>query len=279
MILVAALVLGINFAPVAGMRTTALSMLSVALAAGVAFAVRQLRARFPLFDLRVARRRIFWVAAVAGIVVFGTLMGPCSSDSSSCRTCSGTRRWRQDRPVCPPQPSWWWSPRSPRSSSSRTVPDSRCCWGTRRSSWDAGGAVVVEGGRAVLEDRARLHVARSGCGSGWYARLAFADRVGAGVAGGNGVGHRGPAARPGRSHRAVGARRAAHRRVRGVLAAAIAAAPQSGDVGDQTQTALEKSFAGAENVAERYPQYADAITAAARAAFSTGTPGHTSRPS
>jgi hypothetical protein len=37
--------------------------------------LRQLRARNPLFDLRVARRRIFWVAAVAGIVVFGTLMG------------------------------------------------------------------------------------------------------------------------------------------------------------------------------------------------------------
>jgi hypothetical protein len=29
----------------------------------------------PLYDLDVAGRRIFWVAACAGIIVFGTLMG------------------------------------------------------------------------------------------------------------------------------------------------------------------------------------------------------------
>ncbi len=40
-----------------------------------AFFLRQARARNPLFDLHVAARRIFWVAAVAGLVVFGTLMG------------------------------------------------------------------------------------------------------------------------------------------------------------------------------------------------------------
>ena len=39
------------------------------------FYIRQRRARFPLYDLAVASRRIFWVAALAGIIVFGTLMG------------------------------------------------------------------------------------------------------------------------------------------------------------------------------------------------------------
>ena len=29
----------------------------------------------PLYDLKVAKRRIFWVAALAGIIVFGSLMG------------------------------------------------------------------------------------------------------------------------------------------------------------------------------------------------------------
>ena len=28
-----------------------------------------------MYDLRIARRRIFWVAACAGIIVFGSLMG------------------------------------------------------------------------------------------------------------------------------------------------------------------------------------------------------------
>ena len=40
-----------------------------------AFALRQRRARSPLYDLEVAARRIFWVAACAGIIVFGSLMG------------------------------------------------------------------------------------------------------------------------------------------------------------------------------------------------------------
>ena len=37
--------------------------------------IRQRRARNPLYDLDVAARRIFWVAACAGIIVFGSLMG------------------------------------------------------------------------------------------------------------------------------------------------------------------------------------------------------------
>jgi len=47
----------------------------VALAAGAGFFLRQRRARTPLYDLHVAGRRIFWVAAVGGIIVFGSLMG------------------------------------------------------------------------------------------------------------------------------------------------------------------------------------------------------------
>ena len=36
---------------------------------------RQRRARFPLYDLNIAGRPTFWVAAVAGIIVFGSLIG------------------------------------------------------------------------------------------------------------------------------------------------------------------------------------------------------------
>ena len=74
-VLVGALVLGINFAAVPAGRTVALGLFAVGAVALVAFVVRQLRVANPLFDLAVASRRIFWVAACAGIVVFGSLMG------------------------------------------------------------------------------------------------------------------------------------------------------------------------------------------------------------
>jgi EmrB/QacA subfamily drug resistance transporter len=74
-LLVAALVLGINLAPVPGKGSLAIGLGIVALAATVAFVMRQRRAKSPLYDLEVAGRRIFWVAACAGIIVFGSLMG------------------------------------------------------------------------------------------------------------------------------------------------------------------------------------------------------------
>jgi MFS family permease len=72
---VAALVLAINFASIPSAKTAALGLAVVAVASVIAFVIRQRRAASPLFDLTVAGRRIFWVAACAGIIVFGTLMG------------------------------------------------------------------------------------------------------------------------------------------------------------------------------------------------------------
>jgi MFS transporter, DHA2 family, multidrug resistance protein len=74
-LLVAALVLGINIAPVPGKVIVALCLGVIAVAAGAAFLIRQRRAASPLYDLKVASRRVFWVAACAGIIVFGSLMG------------------------------------------------------------------------------------------------------------------------------------------------------------------------------------------------------------
>ncbi len=74
-LLVGALVLGINFAPVQGEGAIAVVGGVIALAALIAFYLRERRARNPLYDLDVAGRRVFWVAACAGIIVFGSLMG------------------------------------------------------------------------------------------------------------------------------------------------------------------------------------------------------------
>ncbi|MFN8028561.1 MAG: MFS transporter [Acidimicrobiia bacterium] len=74
-LMVGALILGINFLPVPDKGTFAVGLIIVAAAAAGAFFLRQKRARNPLYDLDVAARRVFWVAACAGIIVFGSLMG------------------------------------------------------------------------------------------------------------------------------------------------------------------------------------------------------------
>jgi EmrB/QacA subfamily drug resistance transporter len=74
-VLVAALVLAINFAAVPNEGALVLGLALITLAAGITFVIRQRGATNPLYDLHVAGRRIFWVAACAGIIVFGTLMG------------------------------------------------------------------------------------------------------------------------------------------------------------------------------------------------------------
>jgi EmrB/QacA subfamily drug resistance transporter len=74
-ILIGTLILAINFAPVPDSRTLVLILLIIALGVGLLFIRRQRQAKNPLFDLKVASRRIFWVAAGAGIIVFGSLMG------------------------------------------------------------------------------------------------------------------------------------------------------------------------------------------------------------
>ena len=73
--LVAALILAINFAPVPNKGTLVLGLAAIAVAALIAFYIRQRRAKNPLYDLDVAARPTFWVAACAGIIVFGSLMG------------------------------------------------------------------------------------------------------------------------------------------------------------------------------------------------------------
>ncbi len=74
-VLVGALILGINFAAVPNETTLIVSLFLVSAAALIAFYIRQRRAANPLYDLETAARPTFWVAACAGLIVFGSLMG------------------------------------------------------------------------------------------------------------------------------------------------------------------------------------------------------------
>ncbi len=75
LVLVGTFILAINFAPVASMRTLVIGLLVIAAVTLVLFVIRQRRAANPLYDLKVAARPTFWVAAVGGIIVMGSLMG------------------------------------------------------------------------------------------------------------------------------------------------------------------------------------------------------------
>ena len=74
-LLVGALILGINFAAVPNKTTLVVSLFIVAGMGLVAFYIRQRRAANPLYDLDIAARPTFWVAGCAGLIVFGSLMG------------------------------------------------------------------------------------------------------------------------------------------------------------------------------------------------------------
>ena len=74
-VLVGSLILGINFVVVPDKTALVIGLAIVAVAALIGFVLRERRAREPLYDLTIAGRRVFWVAACAGIIVFGSLMG------------------------------------------------------------------------------------------------------------------------------------------------------------------------------------------------------------
>ncbi len=74
-LLVGATILAINFAPVPNKLTATVVLGAVAVVSLVLFYLRQRRASNPLYDLKVAARPTFWVGAVSGIIVLGSLMG------------------------------------------------------------------------------------------------------------------------------------------------------------------------------------------------------------
>ena len=74
-LMIGAFIVAINFITVPNLQTDAVILLVVAVVVVVLFYIRQRRAKNPLYDLSVAARRTFWVAACAGIIVFGSLMG------------------------------------------------------------------------------------------------------------------------------------------------------------------------------------------------------------
>jgi MFS transporter, DHA2 family, multidrug resistance protein len=270
-VFIAALVLSINFAPVDGMGTLAIGLGAIALAAGAVFVFRQSRAKFPLYDLRIARRRTFWVAALAGIIVFGSLMGVIFVGQQFLQNVLEYSTLAAGASTLPAAVAMVIvAPQSAKLVESR---------GSRFTLLF--GYVFIVAGLAMAwltwkEDVSYWVVAVSytllGIGIGFAGTPASRSLTGAVP-----VDRAGMASGTADLQRDLGG--AIMQSTLGALLTAgyaasftaqIAQSPQAGSVSEETQSVLTKSFSSAADLAERYPQYGEQIIAAAKQAFLDG---------
>ncbi|HEX6886982.1 MAG TPA: MFS transporter [Candidatus Nanopelagicales bacterium] len=270
-VLVGALVLGINFAAVPNAGTLVLSLAIIALASGVAFLLRQRRAPNPLYDLEVAGRRIFWVAALAGIIVFGSLMAAAFVGQQFLQNVLGYSTLDAGAAIIPAALVMVVvAPRSAKLVQSH---------GARFTLLV--GYVFV--GLAFLT----MLLVWTESSPYWQVGLAYAF-IGAGVGlAGTPASHSltssVPVTRVGMASGTADLQRdlggAIMQSIFGALltagyatamTAAIGASPQADSVTEQTQSELTKSFSSASEMAANNPQYSSEIIAAAKMSFLQG---------
>ncbi len=268
-VLVGGLILGINFAPVPNEQALAVGLLVVALAALIAFVVRQRRAKNPLYDLHVARRPTFWVAACAGVVVFGSLMGAAFVSQQYLQNVLGYSTIEAGAAILPavlfmvvvaPRSAKLVQENGSRSTLLRGYVFLFAAFVAMLLLWDEGSAY-------------------------WKIALAYAlVGIGVGLAGtpaSNSLTGSVPVDRAGMASGTADLQRdlggAIMTSIFGALLTAGYASAmgtqidESGrNVTDQTQSALQLSFSSAEDLAEQHPKYADQITAAAQESFLQG---------
>ena len=270
-LLVAALVLAINFAPVPNRGTLALGLGIIALAAAGAFVLRQRRAQSPLYDLDVARRRVFWVAACAGIIVFGTLMGAMFVGQQFLQNVLGYSTLEAGLAIIPAALLMVLvAPRSAKLVDARGA----------RLTLLVGYAFCLLGFITMLllwnEDisywKVGLGYALVGIGVGFAGTPASHSLTGsvpvkrAGMASGTADLQRDLGGAIMQS--ILGAVLTAG--YASAVGAAIAGAPNQDKITNDVQSELTKSFASAADTAVRYPEYQSQIVAAARSSFLQG---------
>ena len=271
LLLVGGLILAINFATVPNSGTLVLSLAIITVAALAGFAIRQHRARHPLYDLHIAGRRIFWVAACSGIIVFGSLMGAIFIGMQYVQNVLGYSAIEAGAAVLPLAVFMVLiAPRSAKLVESR---------GSRLTLL-AGDACIF------LAFLTMLLLWKQGA-SYWVVGLGFA-LLGAGVGfAGTPASHSltgsVPVTRVGMASGTSDLQRdlggAIMQSIMGALltagyaaaaAAAIGSSPNASKVTTSVQSELTKSFDGAEAVAKQYPQYSTGIVSAAKQSFLHG---------
>lgn len=270
-VLVAGVVLGINFAPVPGKGKAALILFGIAAVAAVLFILRQRRTRFPLYDLEVAGRRIFWVAALAGIIVFGSLMGAMFVGQQFLQNVLNYSTLDAGASIIPA--ALFMIAIAPRSAKLVEARGARF-------------TLLVGYFFCVLGFLTMLLLWKEGI-EYWKVGLAYAF-IGAGVGfAGTPASHSltgsVPVRRAGMASGTADLQRdlggAIMQSILGALLTAgfatavaktIEASPNSNKVTTQVEGELTKSFSSAEAVAKQYPQYSEAIIKGARKSFVDG---------
>jgi MFS transporter, DHA2 family, multidrug resistance protein len=268
-VLVGALILSINFAPVPNKGTLTLVLAAIAAVALVGFYVRQRRAPSPLYDLDVAARRTFWVAACAGIIVFGSLMGAAFVSQQYLQNVLGYSSIEAGSAILPAVVFMVIvAPRSAKLVESRGARFTLLCgyvflflafltmlllWGDNSPYWHIAFAYVCIGIGVGLAGTPASHsltgsvpVRRAGMASGTadlqrdlggaIMQSIFGALLTAGYA----------------------------------TAATAAIASSNAHVTSNVENQLTKSFAGAQAIAQQYPSHADQIIAGAKGAFLHG---------
>ncbi len=269
--LVAALVLAINLAPEPGKGETAIALGVIALLAAAAFVLRQRRVKFPLYDLAIAARSTFWVAALAGIVVFGSLMGAMFIGQQFVQNVLGYSTLEAGLAILPGAAGMVLvAPRSAKLVDSR---GSRftlllgfffclLAFAVMLLLWDENASYFVVG----------LGYFLVGTGVGFAGTPASRSLTGSVP-----VTKAGMASGTADLQRDLGG--AIMQSIFGALltagyaagfASQISASPEADKVSESVQNELTKSFSSAANTAEQYPQYAHQIAAAARTSFLDG---------
>jgi MFS transporter, DHA2 family, multidrug resistance protein len=270
-VLVGALIMSINFAPVPNKGALTLGLAAVALAALIAFYLRERRARNPLYDLHVAQRRVFWVAACAGIIVFGSLMAAAFVSQQYLQNVLGYSTLEAGSAILPAIVCMVLvAPRSAKLVEARGA----------RFTLLTGYVFLLAAFLAMLllwKDGSPY----------WQIAVAYAFiGIGVGFAGtpaSHSLTGSVPVQRAGMASGTADLQRdlggAIMQSIFGALLTAgyaaamsdaIASAPDRQAVTDSVQSQLTKSFAGAETIAEQHPQYASQITAAAKTSFLQG---------
>jgi EmrB/QacA subfamily drug resistance transporter len=269
--LVAALVLAINLAPEPGKGETAIVLGAIAVIATAAFVLRQRRVKFPLYDLKIAARSTFWVAALAGIIVFGSLMGAMFIGQQFVQNVLGYSTLEAGLAILPGAAGMILvAPRSAKLVDSR---GSRftlllgfffclLAFAVMLVLWDENASYFVVG----------LGYFLVGTGVGFAGTPASRSLTGSVP-----VTKAGMASGTADLQRDLGG--AIMQSIFGALLTAgyaasfssqIASSPEAAKVSESVQNELTKSFSSAANTAEQYPQYAMQIAAAARTSFLDG---------
>jgi DHA2 family multidrug resistance protein-like MFS transporter len=268
-VLVGALILAINFAPVPNEGALVAGLAAIALAALGAFFLRQRRAPNPLYDLNVASRRVFWVAACAGIIVFGSLMAAAFVSQQYLQNVNGYSTLEAGAAILPAALVMVVvAPRSAKLVEARGARFTLLFGYVFLLAAFLWMLLVWEEGSGYLEIALAYVFIGAGVGlAGTPASHSLTGSV--------------PVTRAGMASGTADLQRdlggAVMQSIFGALltagyASAVAGQIEASDqsITDSTQAQLTKSFDGAEAVAQQHPQYADTIIAGAKQAFLEG---------